>query len=43
MLCYPDKYVGGWVTNDVFLRNNNGYLIIILLLIQYIVWIMMEI
>ena len=24
MLCYPDKYVGGWVTNDVFLRNNNG-------------------
>lgn len=24
MLCYPDEYVGGWVTNDVFLKNNNG-------------------
>lgn len=24
MLCYPDKYVGGWVTNDVFLKNDNG-------------------
>ncbi len=24
MLCYPNEYVGGWVTNDVFLKNNNG-------------------
>lgn len=24
LLCYPDGYIGGWVTNDVFLKNNNG-------------------
>lgn len=24
MLRYPDGYVGGWVTNDVFLKNDNG-------------------